>query len=142
MARKLKSYHKKNPPKWLERGRDLSHTSEKNLSHYKRSLRYFYHKWLAIGPWTNDEEIDKVYAECARRRAAGEKVVVDHIVPLVSGIVCGLECHWNMAIVSEYENTKKSNRFWPDCPQEVNGVPEQAELLEDFEQFTLFRGVV
>jgi len=140
MAGKLGAKHTwDNPPEWLQEGRDISHTSESNRKHYERSLKYYRQRLRATGSWTHHEKINALYKECARRRANGEDVVIDHKVPLISPIVCGLECHWNMEIITAYENAKKGNKFWDDCPHEVNGVPEQVELFEACEQFTLFR---
>lgn len=41
---------------------------------------------------------------------------IDHIVPLKSGLVCGL--HWpeNIQIITATENIKKGNRYWPNMP--------------------------
>ncbi len=135
MAGKLGRQHTwENPPEWLKEGRDISHTSESNRKHYLRSLKYYRHRLRATGSWTDHDKINAVYKECARRRKAGENVVVDHVVPLVSEIVCGLECHWNMEIITDLENAKKGNKYWPDCPNEINGVPEQPDFFLDGNQ--------
>lgn len=41
---------------------------------------------------------------------------VDHIVPLVSKLVCGLHCEANLQLLPGPENQRKGNRVWPDMP--------------------------
>lgn len=49
-------------------------------------------------------------------RITGIKHEVDHIVPILSGVVCGLHWHGNMRVVTKAENASKGNRHWPDMP--------------------------
>ena len=66
--------------------------------------------------WADKEQMKAVYTEAKRRRDAGEKCHVDHIVPLLSPIVSGLHCEANLQIISAFDNQSKSNRHWPDMP--------------------------
>ena len=51
----------------------------------------------------------------------GVRHEVDHIVPLVSRLVCGLHCQANLQVIPASKNRRKSNRVWPDMPErEVN----------------------
>lgn len=51
-------------------------------------------------------------------RKQGRNVHADHIVPIVSDYVCGLNVPWNYQIVEAGYNMSKGNRYWPECPWE------------------------
>lgn len=46
-------------------------------------------------------------------QTTGEQYVVDHIYPLRSDVVCGLHVPWNLRVVTQSENLRKSNSL-PD----------------------------
>lgn len=124
-------------PKWLEEGRDISHTSESNRKHYLRSLKYYRKLYQATPPWYDEENhkrILAIYKERDRLRSLGRNVVVDHIVPVCSDEVCGLNVPWNYQIITEKENAQKSNKHWPDkwvmqFEFNIKDVPYQLRLL-------------
>lgn len=111
-------------PDWLILDRDLSHTSPKNEKNLKRSMVYYYKKWLTCHPKRTDfKKIDFIYQCCAELNEIFNKgvkpndpnyFVVDHIVPISSAMVCGLEVDWNLAIITNRDNERKSNQAWPD----------------------------
>lgn len=70
-------------------------------------------KLSATPAWANKDEIAVFYA--ARERL-GKNWHVDHIVPLVHPLVCGLHCEANLELIPASENLKKGNRVWPDMP--------------------------
>lgn len=66
---------------------------------------------LATPRWANRKEMMKVYLDRERIvRETGVPHEVDHIVPIVSKIVCGLHCEHNLRIITAFENRSKSNR--------------------------------
>ena len=44
-------------------------------------------------------------------KIAGQRYVVDHIIPLQSTAVCGLHVPWNLRVITQEENLKKSNKL-------------------------------
>lgn len=86
-----------------------------NLDLYRAytSLRKRRHK-NATPPWltyTHKENIKAMYRIAMEMtRMTGERYVVDHIEPLLSDEVCGLHVPWNMRVVTQVENLKKSNQ--------------------------------
>lgn len=55
--------------------------------------------------WVSLVDIKFIYDNCPRFYN------VDHIVPLVNPLVCGLDVPWNMQYLKKSENNKKSNKF-------------------------------
>lgn len=83
------------------------------------SYRYWIKIWQATPAWATREPVAAIYHEAAQRRAAGEDVEVDHIVPLASPLVCGLHWHANLRIIERLDNVEKSNHHWPDMPNDA-----------------------
>lgn len=44
-------------------------------------------------------------------KLTGERYVVDHIIPLISDEVCGLHVPWNLRVITQEENLRKSNKL-------------------------------
>ena len=69
----------------------------------------------ATPPWiTKDQKLQmrQMYLEAQRlTKLTGERYVVDHIVPLINESVCGLHVPWNLRIMTQEENLKKSNKL-------------------------------
>lgn len=62
-------------------------------------------------PWADHEAIAVIYIECERRRAAGELVEVDHVIPLQGDKVSGLHVARNLQIIPMPVNRSKANNF-------------------------------
>lgn len=68
--------------------------------------------------WANMDAIRAIYRRAVEvQGATGERMHVDHIVPLQSAIVCGLHCEANLQILPGRENESKRNWWWPDMPE-------------------------
>ena len=70
-------------------------------------------------------EIRHVYqAAITMTQTTGEQYVVDHIYPLRSDVVCGLHVPWNLRVMTQEENLKKSNSL-PDDPMALAFPPKR-----------------
>ena len=69
----------------------------------------------ATPSWVTAEQklqMRKLYLQAQElTKLTGERYVVDHIVPLISDKVCGLHVPWNLRVITQEENLKKSNKL-------------------------------
>jgi hypothetical protein len=75
----------------------------------RRRFRQATPKWLTIEHKTDIRVLYRTAIELSR--LTGGRYAVDHIVPLVSEVVCGLHVPWNLRVITQEENLKKSNRL-------------------------------
>lgn len=69
----------------------------------------------ATPKWFEKEIVDSIYEECHLIEIClGVKYEVDHIVPLISEVVCGLHCKDNLQIITKKENLQKLNKLCLD----------------------------
>ena len=66
-------------------------------------------KWLTRKQKTEMRRIYEI--AITMTQTTGEQYVVDHIVPLRSPVVCGLHVPWNLRVITQTENLKKSNKL-------------------------------
>lgn len=89
---------------------------ENNPDYYKslNSVRKRRHR-DATPPWITAEQklaMRKLYLQAMElTKTTGEKYVVDHIIPLINPEVCGLHVPWNLRVITQEENLKKSNKL-------------------------------
>jgi 5-methylcytosine-specific restriction endonuclease McrA len=75
----------------------------------RRRFRQATPKWLTVEHKTDIRVLYRTAIELSR--LTGGRYAVDHIVPLVSEVVCGLHVPWNLRVITQEENLKKSNRL-------------------------------
>lgn len=109
-----RDYHKKwctdNPEKVKEKQRKWL-SSNKDRKAYLESNRRA-RKLQATPAWANEELIRREYelaSWCSK--VTGERYTVDHIIPLMGKLVCGLHVHNNLQVLRAADNSKKSNHF-------------------------------
>ena len=98
---------------------------QNNPEYYKAlvSVRKRRHR-NATPSWITAEQklaIRKLYLQAMElTRVTGERYVVDHIVPLISDAVCGLHVPWNLRVITQEENLKKSNKLLANAKEQSN----------------------
>ena len=116
---RVSKYNKENPDinrKAAKKYRDA--TPELQAA---KAAKYRFSKKKAYPKWSESEfekfAIKEIYALAQQRtEITGVPHAVDHIVPLKSDLVCGLHCVANLRVITAFENSSKSNRYWPDMP--------------------------
>jgi 5-methylcytosine-specific restriction endonuclease McrA len=99
-----------------ERTRHREKYKKQNPDLYKafNSVRKRRHK-NATPPWITQEQkeaIKGLYLHAMRlTKITGERYVVDHIIPLINPIICGLHVPWNLRVITQEENLLKSNKL-------------------------------
>ena len=89
---------------------------ERNPEYYKSltSVRKRRHR-AATPTWITPEQklaMRQLYLQAMQlTKLTGERYVVDHIVPLISEEVCGLHVPWNLRVITQEENLRKSNKL-------------------------------
>lgn len=107
---------RKSKPIWLAR-QDVDSPS------YQRTIRYYKQMYTAWPDWCETHPgFAAINKEARERKALGQDVNIDHIVPLCSDIVCGLHVPWNLQVITRLENSQKSNTVWPDMWMEQQSL--------------------
>ncbi len=82
----------------------------------------------AVPSWLTEDDrarIKAIYADAAARETPHH---VDHIIPLVNDLVCGLHVPWNLQVLTKRDNLRKGNKF--DGTHENDGWRVLQEGLE------------
>ncbi len=113
--KRISGWVKLNPEKYRQYARA---TRSANPEHYKAKVNQRRRRnRLATVAWADKSAIAVIYRKAiAISKATGIRHEVDHIVPIISDIVCGLHCEANLRVLPLAENRSKGNRVWPDMP--------------------------
>lgn len=125
-----KAYRDRNIEKEKERNREKRIRNKQQIMSYQkryhadhpglrtaRNAKRNAAKKKATQAWANKFFIVEAYRLAKlREKVCGGRWNVDHIVPLQSKLVCGLHVEHNLRVVTQTENQRKSNMFWPDMP--------------------------
>lgn len=105
-----KRYQKANPEKIRAQG------AKSRKRHYARVLaknaKRRAQKLGATPTWANKFFIEEIYDLAQRRtKCLGRKYVVDHVIPLIHPLVCGLHVETNLQVMTQTENARKHNSY-------------------------------
>lgn len=120
---------KKRAKEWRDTHRERCNEAtkrsfEKNREYYRAENTSFQSAKRAsvkqaTPKWRNKFFINEIYGlSKLRSKVTGYGWHVDHIVPLLSPLVCGLHVEHNLQVIPARTNIRKRNRFWPDMPKE------------------------
>lgn len=104
---------------WQDANRDVVRQSVRkwNDKHPERTAQRKAAKLNATPAWANKFFVAEAYSLATlRTKVMGFAWQVDHIVPLISKLVCGLHVEKNLRVIPRVENSRKGNRHWPDMP--------------------------
>lgn len=83
-------------------------------------------KISACPAWVSQDEIANIFALAMKLTSeTGVQHSVDHIVPLINKVVCGLHAPINLRVITRRENTEKNNKFLQNmaiAPTKANGL--------------------
>lgn len=109
------TYYRANTEK--ERSRNAAWVKANPTKNCSKTALRRARKLQATPVWADKQFIDLWYKGAnTMARLAGKPYHVDHVVPLMSELVCGLHVPANMQILPGAENISKNNRYWPDMP--------------------------
>lgn len=112
-------FRKTNPERMREWGRKTSAIWRGRNPHKvtEQVTRRKATKIKATPMWADKDKINDVYLRAKQVEAScGTRMHVDHIVPLVHQLVCGLHCEANLRVLPAKKNLSKGNKYWPNMP--------------------------
>lgn len=105
-----KKYYNKNKDKKLQNNKAWRRENKHKVIQYNADRRAQILK--ASVSWGDKDAIALIYEEAVNlSNCTGIPHQVDHIVPLVNDMVCGLHCEDNLQILKASQNQSKGNKF-------------------------------
>jgi len=105
-----KNYRERNKEKIKIKNQLWYQNNKAKKNHYTAMRRTI--KLHATVKWANFEKIKEIYKEARRlTEITGTKHHVDHIIPLVNDLVCGLHVENNLQILTAKDNYNKNNKI-------------------------------
>jgi hypothetical protein len=87
-------------------------------------------KLRATPRWADKKAIATIYRlALAIEKRTGQRMHVDHIVPLQSKWVCGLHCESNLQVLPGPENEGKRNFWWPEMHEPTEQAQRQPDMF-------------
>lgn len=115
---KLQAYQKEYHVGYSKKNSEI--LKEKKAIAYKQDglFKFSLLKFKDIIPkWANVNYIRLFYSIAQEEKNVGNRVEIDHIVPINNPLVCGLHNEWNLQVATRSYNNKKKDRYWPDMPE-------------------------
>lgn len=103
--------------KWAALNPDKTRASSKrsrstNKGHKNADTALRRTRKLQASPmWADNKAIKLIYKAASMLNLMGFEVHVDHKIPLINNLVCGLHVPGNLQIISAHKNLSKSNKF-------------------------------
>lgn len=113
----MKEYRLTNKDKISEVNKLWIETNKEKVRGYKNYInaQRRANKKCAFVKWADSKVIKNIYKKARELTLlTGIQHHVDHIVPLVNNLVCGLHCEHNLRIIPYYENCSKGNKLIED----------------------------
>ena len=109
------AYRDKNKSEILKRKKIYKSTTTGRAKTNASTMRRKVAKIQAVPKWLTKTQLLEIKYFYKRSKEleheTGIKHNVDHIVPILSDLVCGLHVPWNLQILTKAENMKKSNKL-------------------------------
>ena len=95
---------------WIDTNKERVRSYKNYVNAQRRA-----NKKCAFVKWANHSEIKKLYIKARELTVlTGVQHHVDHILPLINKLVCGLHCESNLQILTYYDNCSKGNKLIED----------------------------
>lgn len=98
-------------PEWVYHTDGGRHCARHAALRAEQSTRQCVKRSARAVAWADRKAIREVYAEAAKRRLRGERVHVDHVIPMLGKNVSGLHVAANLQVIPATENIRKGNKF-------------------------------